>query len=207
MAALDITLQIGIKGWASPDAKIINMSIAQLAGTKEPTSAQQQLASIDPPKIGAVWEGQGGVYAGLMRGANGMPDYHLIVPIDQAASIKEVTWGSRGENEDFSKCPYDGAKNTAALVSSSHSHPAAEWAAGLNIDGHSDFYLPSRFEMALCYANVKELFEAPWHWSSTQCSPCNAWIQHFVDGDQNDTVKGYALRARAVRRFVNHLSI
>ena len=207
MAALDITLQIGIKGWASPDAQIINMSIAQLAGTKEPATAQQELASIDPPKIGAVWEGQGGVYAGLMRGANSMPDYHLIVPIDQAASIKAATWGSRGENEDFSKCPYDGAKNTAALVSSSHSHPAAEWAAGLNIDGHSDFYLPSRFELALCYTNVKELFEATWHWSSTQYSPSYAWIQYFDGGNQTSYGKDGALRARAVRRFVNHLSI
>lgn len=31
------------------------------------------------PAIGHVWPGQGGIYAGLMRGLDGQPDYHLII--------------------------------------------------------------------------------------------------------------------------------
>src|SRR5665213_268645 len=31
-----------------------------------------------PPRIGEVWRGQGGVYAGVMRGRDGGADYHLI---------------------------------------------------------------------------------------------------------------------------------
>ncbi len=36
------------------------------------------LAQVDGiPAIGAEWPGQGGIYAGLMRGHDGHPDYHL----------------------------------------------------------------------------------------------------------------------------------
>lgn len=31
------------------------------------------------PRIGEPWPGQGGIYAGIMRGRDGAPDYHLIV--------------------------------------------------------------------------------------------------------------------------------
>lgn len=31
------------------------------------------------PRIGEPWPGQGGIYAGIMRGRDGGPDYHLIV--------------------------------------------------------------------------------------------------------------------------------
>lgn len=31
------------------------------------------------PRIGELWPDQGGIYAGIMRGRDGEPDYHLIV--------------------------------------------------------------------------------------------------------------------------------
>lgn len=31
------------------------------------------------PRIGEPWPGQGGIYAGIMRGRDSEPDYHLIV--------------------------------------------------------------------------------------------------------------------------------
>jgi hypothetical protein len=37
------------------------------------------LESTQVPRIGAVWPGQGGVYAGLCRGFDGKPDHHLFV--------------------------------------------------------------------------------------------------------------------------------
>ena len=32
-----------------------------------------------PPRIGEAWLEQGGIYAGLVRGADGQPDHHLIL--------------------------------------------------------------------------------------------------------------------------------
>jgi hypothetical protein len=48
-----------------------------------------------------------------------------------------------------------------------------------------------------------EAFTADWYWSSTQSAgpESYAWCQYFGSGTQYDTRKGYALRARAVRRL------
>ncbi|OVE45612.1 DUF1566 domain-containing protein [Chromobacterium violaceum] len=155
------------------------------------------------PKIGELWPEQGGVYAGLMRGQSGQPDYHLIVADTEAGFVKEITWGGYEKDEPNAKSEWDGQANTLALARSDIEHPAAEWASGLEINGYADWYLPARREAALCYANVPELFEKAWYWTSAQCSPGVAWYQGFVDGYQNTYHKGNELRARAVRRFVN----
>lgn len=154
------------------------------------------------PAIGQPWPEQGGIYAGLMRGAAGKPDYHLVVPAGPKGFIAKVAWGGYEKDEAAAGSEYDGYANTRALVNSKHSHPAAEWAAELEIEGHTDFYLPSRRELALCYANVPELFEKAWHWSSTQYSPYSAWIQLFDGGFQSLDHKSNEFRARAVRRVV-----
>lgn len=160
----------------------------------------EQLES-QPPRIGEYWKGQGGIYAGLMRGENGNPDYHLIVPTDPSAFIEEIQWGSAGTEVAGAGHQFDGKANTDALVKHGGCK-AAEWAAGVSIDGHADFYLPARRELALCYANVPDLFKRQWHWSSTQCSADNAWMQYFGGGTQSYDPKTNEYSARAVRRFI-----
>lgn len=161
------------------------------------------MSAVKPPKIGELWPEQGGIYAGLMRGQSGQPDYHLIVADTEAGFVKEITWGGYEKDEPNAKSEWDGKANTLALARSDTVHPAAEWAAGLEIAGHADWYLPARRETALCYANVPELFEKAWYWTSTQYSPNGAWGQGFGVGNQSYYHKGSELRARAVRRFVN----
>ncbi len=45
-----------------------------------------------------------------------------------------------------------------------------------------------------------EAFDPTWHWSSTQYSAHDAWIQGFADGDQGYGGKDGELAVRAVRR-------
>lgn len=201
-----ITIAIGNTRLETPNAHLARQVLEQAAGITAPASVLGELTvriSLDPPAIGQYWEGQGGVYAGVVRGEEGQPDYHLVVPTDPIATAKEIAWGAAGEDEDGAGYARDGLANTRALCESEHDHPAAQWAASLEIAGHCDFYLPSRFELALCYANVRELFEERWHWSSTQYSPYLAWFQNFDGGNQILGRKGLGYRARAVRRVVN----
>jgi hypothetical protein len=153
------------------------------------------------PNIGHLWPEQGGMNAGLMRGENGKPDYFLILATADEAKNPDVEWGgfkteTQGANHEF-----DGMENTIALIKDDASHPAAAWATDLNIEGHNDFYLPSRRELALLYANVPEQFDRIWYWSSTQFSAHTAWVQTFGVGNQDDTRKGGTCAARAVRRY------
>jgi hypothetical protein len=153
------------------------------------------------PGIGQHWDEQGGIYVGKARGID-IPDYHLIVASGDDGFVEDVKWGGYEEDEAGGQCQWDGLANTHALVKSAHSHPAAEWAAGLVICGFADWYLPSRRESALCYAMAPEAFpQAGWHWTSTQYSPGYAWDQYFVGGNQDGSHKGTELRARAVRRI------
>ena len=133
------------------------------------------------PAIGAQWPGQGGVNAGLMRGENGKPDYYLIISSDESGTAS-LAWGSYGIEIDGANFEFDGLANTTALLKADSDHPAAQFAAGVMIEGHNDYYLPARRELALMYANCPELFEQDWHWSSTQYSAGNAWIVDFEDG-------------------------
>jgi hypothetical protein len=63
--------------------------------------------------------------------------------------------------------------------------------------------LPTRFESALLYANVRDqIDEGYWYWTATThaSEPSWAWTQSFYDGSQLNNRKGYHGRARAVRR-------
>jgi hypothetical protein len=54
----------------------------------------------------------------------------------------------------------------------------------------------------LLYINLQDKCEQSWHWSSTQYSAFNAWVQDFSDGGQNIGYKDRKLAARAVRRIL-----
>lgn len=165
----------------------------------------QTTSPATPPRIGAFWPTQGGLYAGVMRGENGLPDYHLIVPTAPEASIENIIWSESRANQSGAQSHTDGLANTKFLCASADRHPAAQWAAGLVIDGHSDFYLPARHEARLAYINLPDVFETDdWYWTSTQdaASPDYAWMQSFDNGTQNDGHKSGEYRARAVRRLI-----
>ncbi|NNA99264.1 DUF1566 domain-containing protein [Pseudomonas gessardii] len=182
---------------SSPDETVV-LKLASLAIGATPVAV-----TIDIPAIGEYWPGQGGVNAGLMRGENGTPDYWLIVPTDEAVKGKKLAYGGYEVDEPEAASRFDGLANTLHLVEGSgQNHPAAQWCDGLTIEGHGDLYLPAINELALCMANVPELFDKEWHLSSTQRSANYAFTMHFDDGTQDSYVKGYELRVRPVRRFI-----
>ena len=76
---------------------------------------------------------------------------------------------------------------------------AVKWAQGLG-DGAR---LPTRFESALLYANLRDqMTTTDWYWTGTQYDAYYAFNQNFYHGSQDDSSKSYEGRARAVRRFV-----
>ena len=126
---------------SSPDEAVV-LKLATLAIG---VAAAPVASSI--PAIGAYWPGQGGVNAGLMRGEDGQPDYWLIVPDVKAPKF---AWGGYDTESEGCNSRRDGLANTIALVNDDIEHMAAQWCAGLDIDGHSDLYLPAISELALC---------------------------------------------------------
>ena len=122
-----------------------------------------------PPPIGSPWPGQGGIYAGISRGEDGQPDHYLILATETPSS--DFNWAD-----------------------------AMAWAKCVEADGHKDFAAPTRTQSALLYANLRDLIPTgDWYWTSTQSSSFGAFYQGFYYGSQDDDVKSYEGRVRAVR--------
>lgn len=152
-----------------PDKVVVDLVLERLAGNQPIFVPQGAI-----PRIGELWRGQGGIYAGVMRGRDGAPDYHLLVG-DAVETLKPIQWD----------------KAMAAVKE-------------MESDGHKDYTLPFRAEQALQFANVPELFESEWYWSCEQHAALSgyAWMQDFGDGGQHGYRKSGDVRARAVRRLV-----
>jgi hypothetical protein len=68
-----------------PDAEVVNLVLERLADCDLVVGRLSETAQ----RIGAYWTGQGGIYAGIMRGREGAPDYHLIV----GGAVGSMEWG------------------------------------------------------------------------------------------------------------------
>ena len=99
------------------------------------------------PAIGEAYGG--GFFAGLIR--IGSSTYGLIVaPKDGGEIVGE--WGPR-KAIDSALSFFDGHANTQAMADAGSD--IALWAYSLKIGDNSDWYIPSRDELEVCYRNLK----------------------------------------------------
>ena len=179
-----------------------------------------QMNAIPPdttiPSIGEAFGG--GFYAGDFM-LNGHRHALIISPKAVGQSANKMTWGPYDDMTPGARSLDDGLANSESMRD--ESHPAAQFCRSLSIDGFDDWYLPSLDEMTLLRRNLmpraggnpeqttaaafqedgSEAFDTGgWYWSSTEYSSGYAWVQNFLNGYQDLTVKGAACRVRAVRK-------
>ncbi len=110
---------------------------------------------------------------------------------------------------------YDGLTNTNAIIAQTGAAATTAYAAGIarlhNGGLFSDWYLPSAWELNMCYnsaAVVNKILGSTngfqtnlfsFYWSSTEYQGTNAVGQAFVDGAIQSLVKGDLQYVRAVR--------
>ena len=106
------------------------------------------------PAIGAAYEG--GFFAGQI-GVGGVATHNLVVgPVASAESsskkYKNVNTTTPGANSDI-----DGPQNTAAMVADGNAtvYPAGHFCNDLVIGGYTDWYMPAKNELEVCYFNLK----------------------------------------------------
>jgi hypothetical protein len=112
---------------------------------------QRSFGTPAPTVIGQAFGG--GFYAGQISTAgNSIADYNLVVgPVASAQStlqFKIVNTSDSGATSDI-----NGPANSASM--NDVTHPAAQFCEGLTIGGFSDWYLPARNELEVCYYNLK----------------------------------------------------
>jgi hypothetical protein len=137
-----------------------------------PSVLQQSPAT--PPRLGTIWVGEGGVYAGIVRGQDGAPDYHLIHATDEheltSVNWRQATDKASARIEGFIDWSLPDRREVRLLYINSPD--------SFDTDG--------------------------WYWTSTQhaADPDYAWVQDFSFGYQGDDRKSSEYRARAVRRIL-----
>ncbi len=124
------------------------------------------------PRIGAFWAEQGGIYAGIVAGENGEPDYHLI----HASSEHEI---------------FEVDADKAIEAAGAPLNQFSDW-----------YLPTSRDARLLTINCRDSFDSDAWYWTSTQDAHNDdyAWLQNFDNGNQFSYHKSYTGRARAVRR-------
>lgn len=107
---------------------------------------------VTPPPLNIGESFGGGYYAGLYSASgDGNPTHFLVV--SPGSSETTLSWKSSLTNTPGTSSLFDGSANTAAMTDASH--PAAEYCGNLTTGGYSDWYLPSRYELAIIYSNTR----------------------------------------------------
>ena len=94
----------------------------------------------------------GGYYTGKI--VQGGVTYYLIVAPKATGEILSRRW--KVSNDDGPAATQTLNNGPAAsLAMNSDTYPAAQFCEGLSIGGYTDWYLPARDELELCYRNLK----------------------------------------------------
>jgi hypothetical protein len=103
------------------------------------------------PKIGDPYGG--GFYAGQISTAgNSIADYNLVIgPVSSAQST--LAWKTAPTTTAGTNSVIDGPANSAAM--NDVFHPAAQFCEGLTVAGQTDWYMPAKNELEVCYYNLK----------------------------------------------------
>ena len=110
-----------------------------------------------PTEAGTPFEG--GYFVGRIR--VGADVYALIVSPKQAGET-EGAWGDYGKDVPGARSFFDGAANTLAMAEAGSS--IAQGVLKLEINGYSDWHIPSRDELELVYRNLKPTTDRNWRW-------------------------------------------
>lgn len=127
----------------------------------------------------------------------------VAAPFDQVAGCN---WGCQGTLLAGANGTVVGTgfANSEAIVNScSTVGVAAQLCRSLNINGYTDWYLPSADELNLLYLQKNTVggFVANSYWTSSQFSANDAYLQNFNSGIRSHNLKNQAPAVRAIRSF------
>jgi hypothetical protein len=137
-----------------------------------------------------------------------------VAPVDQSTFQAWIKGGSTQttKNGNTSTAIGTGLANSNAIIDQTgHTGSAAQVCRSYNGGGLTDWYLPSKDELAAIWDNLVNDgtgvnsgvggFASAYYWSSTEYDFNYAWKQYFGNGNQYNTFKTYAYYVRAVRAF------
>ena len=133
----------------------------------------------------------------------GEPHGLIAALSDQSTSIEWYNGSSIGTGAVGSGIG-SGNANTSAIVSTlGEGNYAAKICSDLNLNGYSDWFLPSKDELSKLFINRSIIggFSDRSYWSSTEYLSSYAYSVSFTNGSQNVGTKNIKNYVRAIRTF------
>lgn len=103
-----------------------------------------------PLVIGQAY--QGGYYAGQI-GSGGVATHNLVVGPVSSAENSSKQWKTTNTSTAGTSSVIDGPTNSSNMNNANH--PAGQFCEGLTIGGFTDWYMPAKNELEICYYNLK----------------------------------------------------
>jgi hypothetical protein len=116
---------------------------------------QNQRSFIPPvPVVGSAYEG--GFFAGQI-GVSGVATHNLVIGPRSTAQTTNLFWKNSNTTTVGAESNIDGPQNTADMVADGNStvYPCAHFCNNLSTGGQTDWYMPARNELEVCYYNLK----------------------------------------------------
>jgi hypothetical protein len=172
------------------------------------------LVTAAPPPITKEYKiGDTGPGGGVIFFINPQTGEWKYLEAAPASTETQIRWGGYGVDAGGKRAGIgEGKSNTQTILRAMNeigvSVPAVQYCVNLNQGGFRDWFLPSKAELNLMYANLKMNglggFKNESYWSSTEANSECAWSQSFNNGSQdyrdfphkNDTKY-----VRAIRQF------
>lgn len=121
--------------------------------TQQMQAKGQNIWPSPPLVIGEAFGG--GFFAGQI-GVSGVATHNLVIgPV--ASAQAQLAWKNVSTATSGADSVIDGPQNTADMVADGNStvYPAAHFCNDLVIGGFSDWYMPAKNELEVCYYNLK----------------------------------------------------
>ena len=143
---------ITVSGLTASTSYTFTVTAATPGGTSAASAASNSITTPAPLAIGDAY--QGGYYAGQISTAgNSIADYNLVVGPVASAESSSKQWKTTNTSTAGTSSVIDGPANSAAMNNASH--PAAQFCEAVTAGGYTDWYLPAKNELEVCYYNLK----------------------------------------------------
>ena len=129
-----------------------------MSGALQATFMNQRSFVPPTPPPGAIGSAYGGgFYAGdISTTANGVATHYLVIaPLSSGQTTNQ--WKNVDSTTPGADSDIDGPQNTADMVADGNStvYPCAHFCNNRSIGGFSDWYMPAKNELEICYFNLK----------------------------------------------------
>jgi len=142
---------VTVSGLTNGTAYTFQASAVNSYGQGALSAASNSVTPVLPPVIGEAY--QGGYYAGqISTTGNGIATHNLVVG-PKASAQTTASWKSSNSSTAGTSSVIDGPANSTAMNDASH--PAAQFCKAVTSGGFSDWYMPAKNELEVCYFNLK----------------------------------------------------